>query len=90
MSMFFNRTVIIPVWLVLFALFGLSAWPMPVGMGVLLLIVGIAVPVIILILRNETPATSAAVRNHVRGSGKSNEKVGRVKFARFSEKDSDD
>ncbi len=87
MSMFFNRTLIIPVWLVLFALFGLFAWPMPVGMGVLLLIVGIAVPAIILMLRNETPATVAAVRNHARASGKSNEKFGRVKFARFPEKD---
>jgi hypothetical protein len=90
MSMFFSRTAVIPVWFVVFALFALSAWPMPLAMGVLLLIVGIAVPVIILILRNDAPATVAAVLPHVGASAKSDAKFVRFTPARVSGKHSYD
>ena len=61
MSMLFSRTAIIPVWLVAFALFALYRWPMPVATAVLLLIVGVAGPVILFILWNERTPTVAEV-----------------------------
>lgn len=70
MSMIFNRTTIIPVWLVVFALFAWSAWPMPVAMAMLLIIVGVAVPVIIFMLWQEAPPTIAAVLNRAEQSEK--------------------
>ena len=70
MSMFFSRTAIISVWLVVFALFAFFALPMPVGMAALLLIAGVAVPVIILTLLKETPPTVAEVLHHVEASGR--------------------
>jgi hypothetical protein len=45
--MLFSRTAIVSVWFVMFALFAVSGWPMPLDMAVLLALVGIAVPSII-------------------------------------------
>ena len=70
MSRIFTRTAIIPLWLVVYALFSWSAWPMPVAMAMLMLIVGVAVPVIIFMLWQETPPTIAVVLHHVEESGK--------------------
>ena len=70
MSMIFSRTTIIPVWLVVFALFAWSAWPMPVAMAMLLIIVGVAVPVIVFMLWQEAPPTIAAVLNRAEQSDK--------------------
>jgi uncharacterized YccA/Bax inhibitor family protein len=70
MSMIFSRTAIIPVWLVVFALFAWSSWPMPVAMASLLIIVGVAVPGIIFMLWQEAPPTIAAVLNRAEQSGK--------------------
>jgi len=70
MSRIFTRTAIIPLWLVVYALFAWSAWPMPVAMAMLMLVVGAAVPVIIFMLWKETPPTIAVVLHHVEESGK--------------------
>jgi uncharacterized YccA/Bax inhibitor family protein len=73
MSRIFTRTAIIPLWLVVYALFAWSAWPMPVAMAMLMLIVGAAVPVIIFMLWQETPNTVPAALHHVEASGKGTE-----------------
>lgn len=73
MLMIFNRTAIIPVWLVVFALFAWSAWPMPVAMAMLLLIVGFSVPVITFMLWKDAPLSVAAVLHHAEESGKRQE-----------------
>lgn len=73
MLMIFSRTAIIPVWLVVFALFAWSAWPMPVAMAMLLLIVGFSVPVITFMLWKDAPPSVAAVLHHAEESGKRQE-----------------
>jgi hypothetical protein len=58
----FNRTTITPVWLIAFALLALLWSPMSAAMGVLLLTVGVAGPVVMLILSREpSPCVARAV-----------------------------
>jgi hypothetical protein len=64
MSMLFSRSAIIPVWFVVFALFALSGWPMPLGMAVLLALVGVAVPVVIFAVLKERALSAAEVRHY--------------------------
>ena len=71
MSMLFSRTALISVWLVVFAVFTLSVWPVPFDRAALLLIVGIAAPVIMLLLWKERSPTVAEVLHQVDASGKS-------------------
>jgi len=63
-----NRNAIIPVWLLVFGLIVLSRSPMPVATTLLLLIVGLAVPAIILILWKEPSRTVAEVLHHAHSS----------------------
>ena len=64
----FNRTAIIPIWLVVFGLLALLWSPLSVPMGVLLFMVGLAGPVVMLILSKETSATLASAAPRVDGS----------------------
>jgi hypothetical protein len=65
MSMFFNRTAIIPVWAVVFTLVALFGWPMTWATGLLLLFVAIVPPAILLILSRERSLTVAEVLHRV-------------------------
>ena len=64
----FNRTAIIPVWLVVFGLITLLWSPLSVAMGVLLLLVGLAGPLAMLILWKErspaVPRGGRALKHH--------------------------
>ena len=71
MSMLFSRTALVSVWLVVFAVFTLSVWPVRFDRAALLLIVGIAAPVIMLVLRKERSPTVAEVLHHIDAPGKS-------------------
>jgi hypothetical protein len=68
MSMLFSRTVIIPVWIVVCGLFALFAWPLTLGTGVLLLIVGVGAPAFLLNLWKEPAPTVAEVLHRVDAS----------------------
>jgi hypothetical protein len=58
----FNRTTITPVWVIAFGLLALLWSPMSVAMGVLLLTVGVAGPVVTLYLwREPSPRVARAV-----------------------------
>ena len=58
----FNRTTITPVWVIAFGLLALLWSPMSVAMGVLLLTVGVAGPVVMLNLwREPSPRVARAV-----------------------------
>lgn len=57
----FNRTAITPVWIVLFGVLGLLWSSLSIPMGVLLLMVGLAGPVLMLILSSETSALARVV-----------------------------
>jgi hypothetical protein len=63
-----NGTAIIRVWLVVFGLLALLWSPLSVPMGVLLTMVGLAGPVVMLILSKEAPAMLAPVVPRVDGS----------------------
>ena len=71
MSMLFSRTALVSVWLVVFAVFTLSVWPVRFDRAALLLIVGMAAPVIMLLLRKERSPTVTEVLHHIDASGKS-------------------
>jgi len=49
MSMSFNRTAIIPVWLVVFGLFALFGSPMTFATGVVVLVVGVALTIMLVL-----------------------------------------
>ena len=68
MSRLFSRTAIIPVWLIVCGLSALFGPPMTFATGMFLLMVGIAPPVIMLVLWKEPPPTVAEVLHHVDGS----------------------
>lgn len=69
MSTLFSRKAIIPVWLVVvFGLFALFGWPMTLGTGLLLLMVGIVPAAIVLILSKEPSPTIAEVLRRVDAS----------------------
>jgi hypothetical protein len=61
MSLLFNRTAIVPVWLVVFGLFALFESPMTFATGVVLLLVGGVALTIMLVLWKELPPTIAAM-----------------------------
>jgi hypothetical protein len=62
MFVLFNRTTITPVWVIAFGLLALLWSPMSVAMGVLLLTVGVAGPVVTLNLwRGPSPRAARAV-----------------------------
>jgi hypothetical protein len=64
----FNRTAITRVWLLVFGLLAVLWSPLSVAMGVLLLMVGLAGPVVMLILSSEPSVTLARVVPRVYGS----------------------
>ena len=68
MSMLFNRTVILPVWFVVFGLFAWFGPSMTFATGVLLLMVGVVPPAIMLTLWKEPSPTVAEVLHHVDAS----------------------
>lgn len=61
MSMLFNRTAIIPVWLVVFGVFALFESPITFATGVVLLLVGGVALTITPVLWKELPPTIAAM-----------------------------
>jgi hypothetical protein len=65
-----SRKVIVPVWLVvfaLFALFALFASPMTFATGTLLLVAGVVPPLIMLVLWKKHSPTVAEVLHHAEG-----------------------
>ena len=64
----FTRTTITPLWLVVFGLLALLWSPLSVAMGVLLFLVGFAVPAVMLILWNDRSLTVARDAPRVDGS----------------------
>jgi hypothetical protein len=64
----FNTTTITPVWILVFGLLALLSSPLSVAMGVLLLMVGLAGPVVMLILSSKTSVTLARAVPRVDGS----------------------
>jgi hypothetical protein len=61
MSMLFNRTAIIPAWLVVFGLLALFESPMTFATGVVLLLVGGVALTVMLVLWTELPRTIVAM-----------------------------
>jgi hypothetical protein len=64
----FNRTTITAVWILVFGLLGLLWSALSVAMGVLLVMVVLAGPVVMLILSSEPSVTLARVVPRVYGS----------------------
>ena len=62
--MSFSRTFIIPAWFVVLAVFVISGWPMPLGLAMLLALVGVAVPVIVFTALKERALTAGDVVAH--------------------------
>ena len=69
MFIHFPRTVIAPVWLVVFGLLALVWAPPSVAMTAILLLVGLAGPAAMLILWRDAPLTAACAVPRVEGSG---------------------
>jgi hypothetical protein len=68
MSKLFSRKTLIPVWLVAFGLLAFFGSPMTFADGVLLLMVGLAVPAAVSLLWKDHPPTVAEVLNRVERS----------------------
>jgi hypothetical protein len=60
MFVHFNRTVIAPVWLVVFGLLALLWSPLSVAMGVVLLLVGLAGPAVMILTLWSDPSVKVA------------------------------
>jgi hypothetical protein len=65
MSILFNRTAIIPVWIVVFGLLALFWSPLTTTTGVLLLIGAVVAPAIMLVVWKERSPTVAEVLHDV-------------------------
>jgi hypothetical protein len=67
-TMLSSRKVIVPVWLVVFALFALFASPMTFATGTLLFVAGVVPPLIMLVLSQKHSPTVAEVLHHAEGT----------------------
>jgi hypothetical protein len=64
----FSLQSLVPVWLVALGLVALFQSPMTLATALLLLMVGLVVPSVVILLRNDPPRTIAEVLNRVERS----------------------
>jgi hypothetical protein len=68
LSMLFNRSAIVPMWLAAFGVFAVFQLPVTFATALLLLVVGVVPPLVMLVLSSRPSPTVAEVLHHAEAS----------------------